>query len=447
VHQGGTSTALAAAALAAAVFAPEIARGDVFLSPPDTTVDARMHQIVLAQIGYRETLHEQIEIISTASSFVWLRAVPNLVELGPSDQALFKNLDEMTDVQEPHNESMRPVLFGPSVVTVLTRKLIDRPRARREAESDDLHTLEIAQFASYSGPVFTSTITRRSTLPGGLVEMAMAHGREIDAELESRIASYRNRGWTIFAAVVRDTAPSADRPGRLGPFKMQIETAQPIYPRGLGRVLTATRFRFWIIAPEVYVPIPFESAWEDRPWAAPEIPAGRFVISYNQPIDPLGTMYFELRQRANLDIGEGDDLVRADLRLASGPINDIELSPARDAVRLPPPGERGSSTDVLFCVLLGLTPLLYTPESWFLLWLAARAKARARREGRAFGTRLWSVYAVVVGIFWFLVLEDSARVAAILPMLIGVVQLALPYAERDPSPVRVRFQKKKKEKS
>ncbi len=102
--------------------------------------------------------------------------------------------------------------------------------------------------------------------------------------------------------------------------------------------------------------------------------------------------------------------------------------------------------DLFLCMLLGLTPLIYTPESWFLLWWGARARANRTSDRQPFATRLWPLFVIVVAIYWAVTLPSAARLAATIPLLIGLTLLIMPRTDHEARRVRVNFSKKKKDK-
>jgi hypothetical protein len=166
-----------------------------------------------------------------------------------------------------------------------------------------------------------------------------------------------------------------------------------------------------------------------------------FVVGYNNPVNGSGVDVEGLLGR---NPPEGAELLRADFRYKTAPLHDMQLGPATNAAQVPPSGGRGSGLDIFLCMLLGLAPLLYTPESWFLLWLGARSRAAARPgTPPGLGALLWPLFAIGVAAFWAITLEGAGRSAAILPAIIGVARLLGSPVERAERRVRVDFARKK----
>jgi hypothetical protein len=446
------STALASLVILAVVGAVETpARADSFVGLRGR-IDTINTNVLLHREGSLETMIDEEEVMSTSPASIWVRAFPSqpkMTEL--SDDVLFQNLEALTKIEEPYNEVLRPRLFGPSVVTLLTRKLADaseRPIAPERTTPESNRRLELERILFVNGKVETSTITHHVIFPPELRSLFASEGITPNGIMESQIASQLNRGWTIMAAAIRDKSPSDQVPAKIGPIAFEFNASSLVYPLDVEQtsIQTAAHIRFFIADAEALAPKGYETVWDDRPWEHPREPSGKFVATYNRDIGN-GPIEFELNERAGLQVEPDWRLVRTELSTLLTDRRDLEFTPPKRAIVLPPASKKGSGLDLFLCILLGLTPLLYTPESWFLLWLGARARARARasrQDTPVFGVKLWSVYAIVVAAFWFLALDGGARAAAIIPALIGIVQLAVPYVDRDPHPFRAQIRKKKK---
>jgi hypothetical protein len=432
-----------AATLLAAAW-PSTASADLFLTREGETVVPVARRVVIVHHQVRESLVEEVDVTSSAPRFIWFRAFPvaPIVTAGPDN--LFRALDKQTIVEEPFNEQVRRNLFGPSVVTVLTHRLIgETARPPDEASDRELRKTHVDEARTFRGKVTTSTVTYQLVLPDELALWISEQGITINEEEKREIARYLNRDWVLVGRTVTDQAPSESEHATIGPMRFDFDTKAPLYPQmGIDRPWMRPPAEFYLLAGGPMTPATLRTTWETRPWEPRTRRHSEFVATYSSPLEPDSPLVYQLEE-SNLTLPEHLFLVRASYERGGEALVDLPFVPTQDAVVIPGGDRRNSGTDIFLCILLGLTPLIYTPESWFLLWLAARAKARARKEGRAFGVRLWSVYAIVVAIFWFVSLEGAGRLAALAPMLIGIVQLALPYTERDPNPVRVQFKKKK----
>jgi hypothetical protein len=424
--------------------APRVAEADLFVARDGESVVVAARRAVIAHHDGKESLIEELEITSTSPRFVWLRAFPTAPTVASGRPELFRTLEAGTVVEEPLNEQVRRLLFGPSVVTLITRRLAG---ARPEPEDDyreELRTTSIDPPLVFSGKVTTSTITYELVLPPELAAWFGAQGITPTEELERELARYLNRDWLLVGTAVSDAAPSSTGRARLGPIRYDFATESMLYPQiGLDRPWVRTPpTELYLIGDAPLAPTTLRTLWDARSWEKKSKPRSELVVTWAHPIEQDGPLLDELRESA-LPLPEEAFLVRGSYERGTEALVDLTFVPAKDAEVIPGSDRRRSFADIFLCMLLGLTPLIYTPESWFLLWVAARAKARARREGKAFGTRLWSFYALAVALFWFVTIDDVGRLAALIPMLIGIGQLAMPYTEREPSPIRVQFKKKK----
>lgn len=425
---------------------PSSARADLFLPVGDGTVQPELHRGIILDSGRVETLLFETRVRSSSSRFVWLRPFENEPREVEVPEAPFAFLDRATTIQAPYNELIRDDLFGPSVVSVLIDRLFRGAPPPAPAPDVDARPLQIESTRLLTGQVTSSTITYELILPESVDTYLRTHGVQLDQEQIRAIAVTLNSGGVLMASVVEDPAPNEDRPARLGPLAFAYAPGHPSYPlvQRSGRHVNAQRFDLYLISSVARVSSAHETVWDVRPWERVEAPADQFIVRYNAPIDHSSPIGVELLERQSLNVPSAGRLMRMQYDSPDTRIATMTFVEARNSVEIPSGTQRGSGFDLFLCILLGLAPLLYTPESWFLLWFASRARARARERGKAFGVRLWSFYAIAVGVYWLVVLPDAARVAGVVPLLIGIVQIALPYTERDPNPVRSQFKKKKK---
>jgi hypothetical protein len=426
---------------------PSVAHAGAFVSPEGTSVDSQLVRAFIRYDGSNETFIEEEEVISTARAFAWFRTVPGKNAVAKkADPAILPALADLTYVRPPHNDSIRSKLFGPSVVTLLTRKLSPPQQPIRDPLDIDTtdRVLEIGETVELREPIPTSTITHRPIIPDSVLALLGRVEAQMEPSLEHLVSAALNRGDLVLVSIVRDSRPSAITRAKLGPFQYDFIAPRPTHPMQLTRSVQATPLRVYTLASGPLAPGAYESVWIEEPWYPIEQETRAYYVSYNTPVREDSAAHFELREKLGFQMPATPHLMRANATLNAGDRSELIFLPPHEPVELPGDSARGSARDLFICVLLSVTPLLYTPESWFFLWLGARAKARARREGRAFGIRLWALYAVAVGAFWFFALENNARIACLVPLLIGAAQLALPYLERDPLPVRSQFKKKKK---
>ena len=405
-------------------------------------------EILLIHSGHNQTLIDRFEVMNSGRRILWIKPAPEAIQARPVKEELFERLHQNTTVHEPYNEAIRRNMFGPSVVTLLTRRFMERPKATsRERLGGQLRSLILETQAFFKGEVTTSTTTRGFVLPPELAEWLRRNDVQPTESDKRNIGGHLNRGWGVMLAILKDSAPSEDDPARLGPFRYTFKHPRPVYPQLLQGRSYARRptLDFYLISGKALVASAYPTVWNERSWESQPLEPGTFLTTYNGALHKEGEITFELEERQGLSLPSPARLVRTRFKrpIRDGQI-DLEFKPAQRGIDIPDAGARGTGRDVFLCILLGLTPLLYTPESWFFLWLTARAKARARAEGSAFGVRLWALYAFAVAFYWFATQQNYGRLASVIPMLIGIGQLALPYTERDPLPVRAQFKKKKK---
>lgn len=432
-------TAVAISSLAACALVSSRAHADALAVPPGARVEETSFRAAISHSGRVESMIDEIEITSGAPTFVWMRAFPSEPRIREADPSVFDELDELTEVPEPHNEMIRRRLFGPSIVTFLSEKLsppreIDRARGPTRAPPRRLRLSDIRTWRLSD----TSTTASRARVPPDLVELVEGRGLALDSATTRGIQRYLNRGWVIVSAIVEDPDPDAGAPSRLGPYLFEFETQAPVYPIGLGDPAGGRPFRIYMIGDAALTPTTHRTAWDERPWDPEPRSRDVFFATYHQAIDPEGAIHFQLAQNGGLRIPENARIVRTDFLSSTAPLTEIELAPSARSVSLPARSSKGSTTDLLFCVLLGLTPLLYTPESWFLLWLGRRTRERSRGRPSTSGSgiRVWWLYALTVSAFWLTTLERTGRIAAVLPALVGILAIALPRADPDSKPIR-----------
>ncbi len=401
--------------------------------------------ILLIQDGRKQTLIDMFEVRSEASRFLWIKPFPKEISRTEAKAELFETLRKQTTVQEPYNEAIRRNLFGPSVVTLLTRRFMTPPPSPELKDTSEKRTLSIEAQAFFKGEVTTSTITRGYVLPSDFGDWLRRYAAEVTENDKRSIAGHLNRGWGVLVTLVHDRAPSSDTLARLGPYRYDDQRAQVVYPQLIepSRFSAPVELEFYLIANKALAAVTYPTVWDERSWEQQPPKEHAFLTTFNRAVERGDEIDFSLREQAGLPLPEQARLVRTRF---TRPRRDgrvvLEFRPARDGVVIPGGGSRGSGRDIFLCMLLGLTPLIYTPESWFFLWLAGRARARARAQGSAFGVRLWALFVFAVAFYWFATQQNFGRLAAVIPMLIGIGQLALPYTERDPFPVRAQLRKK-----
>lgn len=432
-------------AVVALVASRAAALGVVPAGGGDATV--RSVDAIVWMDGAREGLIEAMVVEPGPRRLAILRAFPTAPsEIVPLDLAVVSELRAATHVGPPFHVRVRERLFGPSIMTPLFASMLREPAAPPvEPLPVERATAPRDAFVMFAGRTITSTITGRRSLPSDLEQWlleAEVSPTAVQRELTSRALDL---GWTVVAVVV-DRA-DADRASTVGPWLYRFETTAPLIPPAVGTTTALPELRTYVVDDRPMVPMGRATTWNTTPWsprgvdAAPANTVEPFEVTYWGPRDESATF----RLRALLPTDAPSRVLRGQVLAPSSVLEETILAATTDAAPIPSRTGRGSVLDVLVCLLLGIAPLLYAPESWLLLWAAARARAqRTRGEPVGFAAALWPLYALVVALFWLVTLGGDARVAALGPLLIGLLRLFGGGPERERGPVRVDFKRKLK---
>lgn len=428
--------------------APTAAWADALVAPGGQLLSIDAQRVILVHQGSTEVLVEALEVRSTHSRTLWLKAFGAEARPMPVAEAPFAEVRAGTRVGEPFHRQVRSRVFGPSVVTALTNKLMadPDPAPAEVEEQGELRQLEVAAQEMFSGTVYTSTITRTYVLPAEMQAWLHLQGFTLTEDLKADLATHFNRGARVMATVLTDSGPTPDVPARVGPFQMQLETATPLYPslRRSGAGPDKAQYEFFVVGAVPLVPTSYPTLWDEEAWAPPPAQRSQFDTRFARALSPTEPMALDLEQRQGIVLPEPAVLLYSRFRQGDEALGEVTFEPAPAMVEIPGRGRQGSLLDLFLCLLLGLAPLIYTPESWFLLWLGSRARDRIRHGESALGHWLWPIYALVVAGYWAFTLSGAARVAAALPLVVAVVRLGIPERPARLSRVRVEFKKKKK---
>lgn len=431
----------------ASVIIASPARADTFLVPEGSApITPLSRQVLLVRNGPDLITVDELVLNSQAPRGVWVRAFPLEPRLGRASDSLFLQLQRNTVVGEPHNQAMRRNLFGPSLVTVLNKKLGDPPQLVPPLEEPpDRRSLALGEVAFFTGRVQTSTNTRQMQLPEAMDRWLIAQGIQVTDLQKAAFSAHLNRDWVLMLAVVEDNAPGPETEARLGPIRFDVAQRGLVYPQLSSTPATPVVTDFYTLAEGPMAMNLRETLWNTRPWELNPGSTPGLEATYSAAVDPNSNFAGELSEQLGLNGLGPTHLVRARFRPEPSEVGqDLEFHPSKERILIPSGTQRGSFFDLFLCVLLGLTPLIYTPESWFLIWLVNGAKERARREGSAWGVNLWAYFALVVAVFWVVTLDGPGRIAGLVPFVLGVGRLAWPYTEREAPRVRVAFKARKK---
>lgn len=425
------------------------AAADIFATRgPEKPVEARIDVLVLEPQGALHAFIEQVTLINGEPQLVFLRAFPEPPAVSPAPK-VFGALARAAIRRNDLANEVRVTPFGPSVLTLATRRLGWRheppPRVQPPPEA---RPLQVEEVATFSGLALTSTITGKLSLPAPLESFLDRRDSRL-AELDRlKLAAYLNRGWSVLALALYDRAPNPEAPARIGPLRFEIAEGLRDYPLQTRERDDPAAFVFYAAGSEPLVPAELGArvAGPDDDLSSP--PRGEVLVTFLEPLGSRPELSFQLSQELGLEVPEGAVLSQAVFRQGDVQLDRLTFDhPGRMAGSppLPPPSRRGGRADLFRCLLLGLAPLLFAPESWMLLALQERWRSRARRGGTTLGVKAWAVWPFATALFWLIALDGLARIAALLPLVVGAAQLALPYAERETAPIRVAFRRPKKE--
>ena len=432
-----------ASCLLVALAAGGPAEAEVFVGPKGATVRPEHVQTVVRYHDGETTLLQTVHVQSNASRFVWLKPFPVAPDVQLKPAVTLSNLDRQTTVKAPHNHTVREDLFGPSVATWALRSLTrdPKPAAQQPVPTrGESRILDVVDYKVFDGRVQTSTITGNMILPEALRVWLDRQRVPISERLKSSIAGHINRDWVVLAVSVGDQAPSAQNPARLPVIQFRFASKKAVMP--LMRVPVPyseqPTFDIWTLADRRLISSVFPTTWDNRPWELQRPLPSRFTAVYSRAVHAREPLAETLSGELGLRLPPTPTVVRHRFQHSSEVWQELSFMTAIDAPDIPSTGQRGGLLDVFLCLMLGLTPLLFAPESWLLLW------AR-RREAADWVAYLWPSYAVIVAIYWFVRLDGVGRLAGLIPLALGAYHVLKPSdGSHDDDFVRVQFKRKAK---
>lgn len=426
------------------------ARAEMFVgrSPSPKIREIRMDALLVDRGEAGFTLVQRASVRNSETLFLWLQPVPGVPEQAAVSFDPFGPLAQTAVPVVPFSDQLREVPLGPSLATVLLRRLTTERPTRKALVPPAGRSLEIGELQVFQGRAHTSTITRETFLPGPLEEFLRRYGTKLSSSARHQAGDYLNRDWSILGVALIDPAPSPDDVVSVGPVALRFQAGSPSFPLLRRGALDAREVVIHILAdgPRVPVELPIESARPD--FVARTAPRGQVFVTFAGALERLDSVDPQLAEQFGLRSGAGADLTQLYLRPGTAKLDVLTFASPSSAVRplrLESQTTAGSAQDLLTCILLGLAPLFLAPESWLLWWIEGRARQVARKGGSWVGVKLWSFWPFLVAAYWFFGLEGMARIAAIGPLVIGTVQLAIPFSEREAGPIRVQFRRRTKE--
>jgi hypothetical protein len=402
---------------------------------------------LIAYDGTEETLVEEVLIEPHATRFAWIRMFPSRPEIRSADINTFPALEVESTLRPPYRDGVIDSVFGPSIFTLLTR-FVTRGPAAVPSLGDELGPRHIAiadrGIELFEGRTWSSTVTRKRFFPRDF-EAFVQHFDLAPSERERQeVMRAFDDGWTI-AALMVDNSSQVDRLV-VGPTLYRFKTTRAIHPGELTSTAPKEGLSYFLVGDRAIAPIEIHTAPDERPWdREAERPGDRFVYSYNHEMDPR--LALEVDQLLGDVRVKSTHLVRGKYRRSTPLGHPLTFGASDSLSTLPLASGRGSAVDVILCLLLGITPLLYTPESWLLFMLGLRSRDNRRRnapDAITAGSLLWPLYSLVVAVFWVVHLDGSGRMAALIPLFVGIFQLASPPPERERRPIRIDFSRRRR---
>ncbi len=431
----------AAIAVLAVVSVGPAARAEVFVGPGDPDIRPVHYRAVVSHRADSTTLIQTVEVDSRAARFGWLKPFPAPPEISVESDISFETLDQQTRIRAPYNYAVRDNLFGPSSVSWWLAALATRGPGRNDAATDaQPRRLEVTDAQIFEGRVQTSTITGKMIVPAALQAWCDQRGIVLSEITKSSFAGVLNRRWVLVGLDVVDRAPSRTATAITPPVRFRFPSKFALLPllRQPRALPKEPPFAVWTLADRRLASSTFPTEWISRPWEEDRGRPGRFEGVFSRAVEARDALTETLSRSFDLQLPPTPQLVRYRFRHGIEIWQELGFTPAVDAPDIPGFGGRGSISDVLLCLLLGLTPLLFSPESWFLLWLGGRT------NDTGWVKYLWPTYAIIVAGYWFVRLDGVGRLAGLLPLAIAAYQMFGTTEEQRRDFVRVQFKRKAK---
>lgn len=349
---------------------------------------------------------------------VWFQPVED--EARPFEPAadLWERLQSESRPLRTHRDRIEARPLGPSILTRLFRSPREGTQVTRLAEPRPMRPVERALFR---GQTTTSTLSGRLEvlLPLPMEAFLDRHAVKVGDPTRRLLAFHMGAGRSVIASVWQAEPDAVLH--RLGPIGSYLDrpmlTVDLPDPQQTDRLIA--------LADQVWAPRGEDLEVPDKPWKSEPIPPGAFRLLYARP--PTDSLLEGLDARVR-PAAARPVLFRIEWKPRGDLMQRFVLEPRPGPpipARLP-----GSAADVLLVLLLGLTPLFYAPESWFLLWIQSGIRDRTV-PGRGWPfTRIWAFWAGLVCLYWLANLDGAGRWAAVFPGLLALGALFGPERPR-----------------
>jgi hypothetical protein len=404
---------------------PASAAADLFVpvgAPPPTVRD---RTVVLSRDASEQQLTERLVLQGPVSRLVHFRAFPTAPEVGDASPDSFAALDEVCATEPPFHHAVEARPLGPSAASRLFPESPAPPSPTAPPEASPLRAERRQVFA---GAAESSTVAPSGfVLPAEVDRFLALNGAAPSHDVVRGLAFFLNRGWSLLGTVY---VPRDDEgPHGIGPERFHFVTDQMTLP--LFAPSPIERTTVYSLGREAWVPQQFAVEWSDRPWSPGPPPERAYLADCARRITPGS------RRAETLDDALGT-VPPTVVRYRWSPPGDryVLTSFASRPPTPVPPRDPGHPMDLVLCVILGLSPLVFAPESWLLLWLQGRFRS-------GFGRRVWGVWPIVVGLYWGATLSGPARIAAAVPLLLAVWVWSRPLPASPTRFVRARFERRR----
>jgi hypothetical protein len=392
-------------------------------------------QTFLGDTGQSQIMIEMVEFEPEGDRIAWIRGFEARPLIENVDVSALKELKALTQISQPHHVGLKARLYQSSIFGHIYHRWQDATNIDTEERERVFIDLAPNAFTLFKGEVITSSITRRRSLPEDLQKWLARNQFDPSPEQHRQLMRLCEKSWFIAAATIDVSSIDPGSIAVLNPMLYETKGDALQYPSAF---LTGpqVKFEYWIAS------------------AGPKTPQGiKLNIDGTPPKrdNRFSVSFHKSRASAALESGFLGDwnwalktsLIAAEARLDRSSFASLDFVEAIDLPELPQQNSRGGLADILFCILFGIAPLLFAPESWLLYWIRFQGKLeRTRVNPNPLATKLWPFYCIGLGLFWVLSMQGLGRLAGILPLVFGL--LSIRTQQTPTGRVLVHFKKPKK---
>jgi|GEM_PF-4926183 len=399
-------------------------------------------EAIVAFDGSQEQLIERVVLSKASASggtIGWVRAFPTRPTISSIENSIFEEAEKLSRSEKPHYQTVREFVTYPSLITRIYQAIApSAANTKRKLPSSEI-VIDETSFDFIEANVVTSTINGSKSLPKEVESWFAEYELKPTRNQRRKIMQYCELGWVLALSTFDLSSVIDEESLTLSTTSYRFSTREAVHPH-LFLVSREANFRYWIVSD---VPLKPTNLSMIRTSDLEEIEnsKGTFIVTSQRK----GTSA-ELPPILSQNWAEEQEEVYFDEAIFDSDQAILEpqyFTPLDNAATSYDTSFRGNTQDLLFCILLGLAPLFVLPESWLLYWLRHQSKLqRTRVNPNPLGTKLWSLYALAIAVFWALTQTGAGKAAAILPLLFGI--LSIRTQETPKGRVIVTFAKKKK---